>query len=330
MRHLAWFCFALCIPAVALAVDVEPGRFSLRTRVEPNPVNFGEGFELVIELKRAENDRLSLPADIPATAAAPLAGPPRRRLGTPVNEVGGTASVHEEIRIPFLALDLDEVKTPALILRAPDGEAVEVAAMQVTVVVDNATEKDDAEANPALREAPPLFTYTVFDDRPLWALGLVVLALGLWWAGRRWWSRLRAWFERRVPHDSSAQAPPPPAHTIALERLEQLLSAGLLERGELAPFVSRLMDEVLRDYLERRYQVRAGTRTTAELLAGLLELDFHGLDLGETRRLLDDADLVKFARAEIAGDVARGMAGRVRSLILATRETSLPVDGAAS
>lgn len=327
MRRFAWLVCLLCTTTSSLASDDGQQRFSLRARAEPNPVVFGAPFELVLEVERDEGDRLSLPEEIPATAAAPLAGAPRRRLGPKAADARHPARVQEEIRIPFLALALDQVSTAALLLRAPDGETLEVEALQVDVVT---TATGDAEDATPLREAPAVLTYTVFDDRPLWALAYILLVLGLWWMGRRFWPHVRAWLGRRAPPSASPTAPLLPAHTIALERLERLLSAGLLERGEVAPFVSRLMDDVLRDYLERRYGTRAGTRTTAELLSALFGVDVHGLDLEDTRRLLDDADLVKFARAEVATEVARGMAQRVRTLILATREADALLGGASS
>ena len=67
-------------------------------------------------------------------------------------------------------------------------------------------------------------------------------------------------------------------------------------------------------------RVSAGKRTTSELIEDLLAVSAPGLDLDVVRGLLDDADLVKFARADLASDVAHGMAGRVRALIEATAE----------
>lgn len=328
MTRLAWLVCLLCTTTPAFAGGDSSKRFSVRARVEPNPVPFGEVFELVVDVERDEGDRLSLPTEIPAPAAAPVAGPPRRRLGEAATGGALPARVQEEIRIPFLALDLDQVGTPALLLRAPDGETVEIDALEVAVVTAAEDDVTGPEKATQLHEAPSALTYTVFDERPLWALACVVIALGLGWVARRLWPRVKEWIGRRVTSSSITIEPSLPAHTIALERLERLLSAGLLERGEVAPFVSRLMDDVLRDYLERRYETRAGTRTTAELITALLGVDAHGLDLEDTRRLLDDADLVKFARAEMATEVARGMSQRVRTLILTTREAEAHISGA--
>jgi hypothetical protein len=94
---------------------------------------------------------------------------------------------------------------------------------------------------------------------------------------------------------------------------------GLLARGEIARFVERLMDEVLRAYLEDRFLVPVTRETTREIAAELLRLSVPGLDLVLLRDILETADLVKFARADVAAESAHEMATKVRALVVATR-----------
>lgn len=301
----------------------ESGRFSLQARVEPDPVAFGERFDLVIEVVRAEGDRLSLPRDLPEEPAARRVGPPERSLTPLPPDEDGAARVREIVRVPFLALDLDDVKTPALVLTAPDGSALEIDSLPVRVTVDADAPPPPpaADVGEALEEAERTLSFEVFDARPLvgaGALGFAGLALLLF----RWLDRRRRALLALRPRAAEPVAPDRPADVIALERLDALLAERLLPRGEAMLFVERLMDEVLRDYLERRYQVLAGRRTTTELADDLLSVSAPGLDLELVRGLLDDADLVKFARADVAVDTAHGMANRVRALIEATREAT--------
>ncbi len=314
-------CLALTLASLADTARAEDdGRFTLSARVEPDPVAFGERFELVIEVLRADGDRLSLPHDLPHEPAARQIGPPQRALTPLPAEEGGDARVREVVRVPFLALGLDDVKTPAFVLTAPDGEALEIESLPVRVAPEPAAGAPPAgDLGDSLVEAERVLSFEVFDTRPLVGASALALA-GAAFALYRWLARRRrAWLAQR-PRAAAPSAPDRPAHIIALERLEALLAEGLLARGEVTLFVQRLMDEVLRDYLERRYRVLAGRRTTSELAADLLSVSAPGLDLDVVRGLLDDADLVKFARADIAADVAHGMASRTRALIEATAE----------
>lgn len=322
---------ALVVVALALAsasagasdegdTSARDGRFTLSARVDPDPVTFGERFDLVIDVVRAEGDRLSLPRELPEQPDARRLGPPQRAL-TPLGpDEHGVARVREVVRVPYLALGLDDVKTPALVLTAPDGEVLEVASLPVRVKADAAaTAPPPDDVGQALEEAERVLTFEVFDARPLYGAGALAFA-GVAFVLARWLARKRREWLARRPAPAVPVAPTRPAHVIALERLDALLAEGLLARGEVNRFVERLMDEVLRDYLERRYRVAAGRRTTSELLGDLLSVSAPGLDLDVVRGLGDDADLVKFARADLAVEVAHGMASRLRALIEATAE----------
>lgn len=303
------------------------GRFALSARVDPDPVSFGERFDLVIEVVRAEGDRLALPSELPEDPAARRVGPAERSLVPLGPDEDGVARVREIVRVPFLALGLDDVKTPELVLTAPDGEVLEIASLPVRVKADAAaTAPPPDDVGQALEEAERVLTFEVFDARPLYGAGALAFAGAAFWLARWLARKRRAWLASR-PVPRAPAEPERPAHVVALERLDALLAEGLLSRGEVAPFVERLMDEVLRDYLERRYRVHAGQRTTSELSQDLLSVSAPGLDLDVVRGLLDDADLVKFARADLAADVAHGMASRLRVLIEATAERA-PEEGA--
>lgn len=325
-RVLCLVVVALACTKVALAQGDAAGRFTLSARIEPDPVPFGERFDLVIEVERSEGDRLALPTELPEKPDVRRLGPPERTLAPLPAGDNGKPRVREVVRVPFLALGLDDLETPALVLTAPDGVVLEIDALPVRVQANAASPSPtDGDVSQNLAEAERLLSFDVLDARPLVGAGALALA-GVAFALYRWLDRRRRALLARRPKADAPPARERPAHVIALERLEALLREGLLPRGEVTPFVQRLMDEVLRDYLERRYRVRAGRRTTSELAADLLSVSAPGLDLDVVRGLLDDADLVKFARADVAVDVAHGMASRVRVLVETTRES----EGAAS
>ena len=90
-------------------------------------------------------------------------------------------------------------------------------------------------------------------------------------------------------------APPVPAHEWALAELESLERDALPESGQTHPFWVRLSD-IVRQYVERRFDLHAPERTTPEFLA---EARCHAALSEDHRMLLAQflrmADMVKFA-----------------------------------
>ena len=95
-----------------------------------------------------------------------------------------------------------------------------------------------------------------------------------------------------------AGPPPPPAHLEALRELQAIRDLGLLEQGRVAEFTDRVSD-VLRGYLEARFELPAPERTTEEFLDEIARAPV--LDRDRKRFLADylaQCDLVKFAARE--------------------------------
>ncbi|MFH1777152.1 MAG: hypothetical protein ABH952_06325 [Candidatus Omnitrophota bacterium] len=89
--------------------------------------------------------------------------------------------------------------------------------------------------------------------------------------------------------------PPPPAHEIAYRDLEILRQEQLVPQGRIKEYHQRLSD-IIRHYLENRFELRAPEMTTEEFLikvkdANTLSIEQKGL----LRTFLSHCDLVKFA-----------------------------------
>ncbi len=125
-------------------------------------------------------------------------------------------------------------------------------------------------------------------DRILLVLGLVAalaLLAGLvaLWLG-----------QRRRP--AAPPPPPPPPYEVALRALQALLQKNYIETENIEPFYVELSD-IVRTYIESRFQLRAPELTTEEFIreavsSRLLSLDHQQL----TMAFLEQCDLVKFAR----------------------------------
>jgi hypothetical protein len=125
----------------------------------------------------------------------------------------------------------------------------------------------------------------------LWGLALLAAGVLAWLLYRR----LR---RRQAPEDfrgSGPALPYRPPHEVALEALAELESSPLLERGEVKEYHIRVSD-ILRSYVEGRWQVPALEMTTRDITSGLTREGVAVSVVDEFRRFLDRCDMVKFAK----------------------------------
>ncbi len=89
--------------------------------------------------------------------------------------------------------------------------------------------------------------------------------------------------------------PPPPPHEIALEALRRLVDRRLVEQGQIEAFFVEIT-EIVRDYIERAFGLKAPEQTTEEFLAHLGESPVVSRHRAALEPFLTAADEVKFAR----------------------------------
>lgn len=86
-----------------------------------------------------------------------------------------------------------------------------------------------------------------------------------------------------------------PPDIIALEQLNALIASGLWEKGELKEFYIKLSD-ILRYYIYRQIQINAPLMTTNDLLKNMRKKEINISVITQIRKILEFADLVKFAK----------------------------------
>ncbi len=151
-----------------------------------------------------------------------------------------------------------------------------------------------------------------FSWTPWWIGFLLALILGFlgYWLYRR----------SRLKEPASEQVDPGlPLHEQTLKRLDELESMGWWQKGEVKRYYVELTD-ILRQYLEQRFQMAALEKTTEELVRGMeehRELQVHRRDLGI---ILENADLAKFARASLSPEDHLQSLDRVRQFVRSTPE----------
>ncbi|MCZ2442891.1 MAG: BatD family protein [Flavobacteriales bacterium] len=86
-----------------------------------------------------------------------------------------------------------------------------------------------------------------------------------------------------------------PAHEIAIEALNALYIKKLWQKGEVKRYYSELTD-IVRRYLNHRYNIDAAEMTTAEILQSVSHIRMNEEPKQQLMQLLNLSDLVKFAK----------------------------------
>ena len=181
------------------------------------------------------------------------------------------------------------------------------------------------EEGEELRGFKPAEDVPVFTLRLLWyALACIALLVLLWFL-YRWW--------RARPPKAAPPAVLPPLGVRTRKALLDLRAEKLHETGAQKAFYSRL-SEILRAYVGERYGVEAMESTTYELSHALSETTAPKRVVGSTRTMLEEADLVKFAKLQVdptacdaAIDAALGLVDEAEAGVAASTPSS-PSPGA--
>jgi hypothetical protein len=174
---------------------------------------------------------------------------------------------------------------PVSVARA-NNDVVTLCTKPHTIVVEDPT-ASTPDAQP--KDNPPARAqreeWTALERGLEWgALGVLVGGV-LAWLLYRW---------RKRPRPVPPPPPPRPPWEVALERLDEVRHAGLLDTQRFADFFDRVNDAI-REYLGARFGFDGLESTTDETLAALRRVPHFGLPLPEVAAFLQECDLVKFA-----------------------------------
>ncbi|HWS01315.1 MAG TPA: hypothetical protein VN249_11900, partial [Prolixibacteraceae bacterium] len=131
-----------------------------------------------------------------------------------------------------------------------------------------------------------------FKEVAPWILGIILIAsvvfLILYALNRR---------RKNIPLFTMPAKPKLPPHVIALSELDKLKEEQLWQHDKVKDYYTRLTD-IIRTYLEERYEVPAMEQTTQEILSQFKgeSSQIKGKLYTGLQNTLDTADLVKFAK----------------------------------
>lgn len=265
----------------------------------------------------------------PGTVRVIVTGPVDARIFVPTNPVlepfktrgdppptvrqekdGQAVEIHD---LPVVALRVGAKAVPPIEVtwRRPDGSSGSVETKRLRARVSGRLVN---EQDPALAGPPGPVSVIATNWVLVWSLsilGAAVLAALL--------TLIALFFLRRYLAASIPPPPPRPANELALEQLLLLSVEDMASVDRYAGVV-----DVLREYLGGRYQFDGLEMTTREMMGSLVDEDLKDITDTEIRAVLEDADLVKFARLEPSDDEAKGLIPMVRRVVEATWEEPDP------
>lgn len=140
-------------------------------------------------------------------------------------------------------------------------------------------------------------------------VGLIVLLL-----------RLR---KRPKPVQETVAPPPPPIHEIILEKLAALEKSEFLFRRDYNKYQTQL-SYILREYLEGRYNLQALESTTVDIARVFPNSSVPFSWQEPLIKLMQDADMVKFANAELPSERHPEALKTVRAFVVDTKVIENP------
>jgi hypothetical protein len=138
---------------------------------------------------------------------------------------------------------------------------------------------------------------------------LLLIGFAIWWFFKR---------RNRSKLDVTPAAPALKAHELALQKLAVLQNKDWLSQGSFKEYQSEL-SYILREYFENRYGINALEATTFDLLKRLQTIDIENW-YTQLKDILQQSDLVKFAKAEYPLDFHQEAFNQVKSFVEITQE----------
>jgi hypothetical protein len=260
-------------------------------RVSPDTVIIGQPFNLFVKIAAPMGVRFEFPAG-PDTAMQNGVRPIELRGEKVVSMLGDTAVALYHLvawDVGVQPLRISDVRATLA------GAERRLPLSGASVFVKSVLPADTSLRGP--KPPRPLIVLPVFNWWPWLALAAAIIAaILLWWAWRRYRNRPKA------PVDPYVRA------QREFERIERL---GLLESDRGPEYLALIVD-VAREYLAARVPGVRRSDTTTELLRAMQPHD--GVE-AELPRLLERADLVKFAGETLPRDEAREAGLAVRAIV---------------
>lgn len=261
----------------------------------------------LVTLKISVRSKPGVDVAVPEQSFAPF-----ELLDRKANSKTDQGEQQHEFELSLLALEPGAQTLPGVTLRVvgPKGELGDVKTAPQTLQIGSLLANEpNAQAKPASQPV-----VVMQDDYTLAYVGGAILFAGLIALITLLVSR---WLKRR-PKALPPPPPPRPAWDVALEKLLALeqTKTQLIAEKRAEEYVDGV-SAALREYLGRRYGFDGLESTTDEIIRTLERIRPHKLALSSVSILLEQCDLVKFAKASpdeaLCDEVWNGAVAMVRA-----------------
>lgn len=208
---------------------------------------------------------------------------------------GGFTTLHEDLKV--FAFDSATLYIPPFEFVTEVGDTLRTNSLALKVFMPFEQIEVDPQKFADFKDVEdPEFVLLDYIWYFLWPLIILAVILAAWF-GYRYYKR----------HKANAPAPvvktkPIPAHVIAMQALDALSDKKLWQNGRDKQYHTELTD-ILRQYIEQRFEVPAMEKTSDEILDELYELaETQKASLANLKQILSIADLVKFAKYQPLAD----------------------------
>jgi len=312
-RRLAMTVIALCLmaggrPASSFSYAATE-EVTVTARAFPEKLTLGDEIHFLIQVERPKKYTVQAPSrhaklspfEIKAVETSPI--------------VRGKNRIRETFTLTLTVFKLGDLVIPPVPVEILDADGRSDIALtdpvhvQVVSVGKKTTDKDDIRTI----KGPVSFN---FSAAGAWLMGFLAAALAIFLTVKVILRR------RKKIADLESLMPP---HERAYLELERLRAKGFLEERKIKEFYSELSD-IFRRYLERSFGIAALDGTTREIIAALKQKDFSSVLLGKAKELLENSDLVKFAKFDPPRSLAQNLETRLVEIVEATRPEEKKTD----
>ena len=295
--------FALVAPIAQAASQATGAPIAVQAAVgiEPDTVRIGDPFLIQIGIRAPHGATIAFPPAPDSTGAVQGLDPVRVETRP---DSGGLVQ-WGYYRVAAWDIGEQPISLGDVVVTL-GGRARRLAVSGRKVFVASVLPADSAQRVP--KPPRPLYEFAT----PLWWLWAALAALALMLILLWWWWRSR---KRKRP-----VAVPDPFARAEREfaRIERL---GLVDAGERGRYVA-LVIEVLRDYLAARYAAAPLSLTSTELLTAVR--GERAMPNDRLLRILNEADLIKFARRPVTTERAREIGREARAIVAHEHAASRP------
>lgn len=212
-----------------------------------------------------------------------------------VKTEGGLTTLHEDITV--FAFDSATLYIPPFEFVTSVGDTLRTNSLALKVFMPFEEIEVDPQKFAGFKDVEdPEFVLLDYIWYFLWPLIILAVLVAAWF-GWKYYQRHKANAPVVVVKEK-----PVPAHIVAMQALEALSDKKLWQNGRDKQYHTELTD-ILRQYIERRFEVPAMEKTSEEILDELYELaESQKASLANLKQILSIADLVKFAKYQPLAD----------------------------